>query len=65
MNRLWFADHRIPEPTLAPNWPADFRSADRTPWTGYSLHRGVRQWHFALHECLGLLAHWVSGRAVL
>lgn len=46
-------------------WPADFRSADRTPWTGYSLHRGVRQWHFALHECLGLLAYWVSGRAVL
>lgn len=46
-------------------WPADFRSADRTPWTSYSLNRGVQQWHFALHECLGLLAYWVSGRAVL
>jgi uncharacterized SAM-binding protein YcdF (DUF218 family) len=46
-------------------WPADFRSADRTPWTGYSLTRGVQQWQFALHECLGLLAYWVSGRAVL
>lgn len=46
-------------------WSADFRSADRTPWTGYSLHRGVTQWHFALHECLGLLAYWVSGRAAL
>lgn len=46
-------------------WPADFRSADRTPWTGYSLNGGVQQWRFALHECLGLLAYWVSGRAVL
>lgn len=46
-------------------WPADFRSADHTPWTSYSLNRGVQQWHFVLHECLGLLAYWVSGRAAL
>lgn len=46
-------------------WPADFRSADRTPWTGYSLTRSMQQWQFALHECLGLLAYWVSGRAAL
>lgn len=44
-------------------WPADFRSNQHTPWTAYSLTRGVQQWQFALHECLGLLAYWVSGRA--
>jgi uncharacterized SAM-binding protein YcdF (DUF218 family) len=46
-------------------WPVDFRSNGYTPWTSYSLTRGVEQWQFALHETLGLLAYWVSGRAVL
>lgn len=46
-------------------WPADFRSNDYTPWTSYSLTKGVQQWQFALHECLGLLAYWISGRAAL
>jgi len=44
-------------------WPADFRSNDHMPWTAYSLTKGVQQWQFALHECLGLLAYWVTGRA--
>jgi uncharacterized SAM-binding protein YcdF (DUF218 family) len=46
-------------------WPVDFRGSDQTPWAAYSLTRGVQQWQFALHECLGLLAYWVSGRATL
>jgi uncharacterized SAM-binding protein YcdF (DUF218 family) len=46
-------------------WPVDFRSSVYTPWTSYSLTRGVEQWQFALHESLGLLAYWVSGRAAL
>lgn len=46
-------------------WPVDFRSNDHMPWTAYSLTKGVQQWQFALHECLGLLAYWVSGRATL
>lgn len=46
-------------------WPADFRSNDHMPWNAYSLTLGVRQWQLALHECLGLLAYWVSGRAAL
>jgi uncharacterized SAM-binding protein YcdF (DUF218 family) len=46
-------------------WPVDFRSSADTPWTSYSLTRGVEQWQFALHETLGLLAYWVSGRAAL
>ena len=46
-------------------WPADFRSNTNMPWTAYSLTKGMQQWQFALHECLGLLAYWVSGRAKL
>jgi uncharacterized SAM-binding protein YcdF (DUF218 family) len=46
-------------------WPVDFRSNEYTPWTSYSLTSGVEQWQFALHETLGLLAYWVSGRAAL
>lgn len=46
-------------------WPADFRSNANTPWTAYSLTQGVRQWQFALHECLGWLAYWATGRATL
>jgi uncharacterized SAM-binding protein YcdF (DUF218 family) len=45
-------------------WPADFRSNADMPWTAYSLTKGAQQWQFALHECLGLLAYWVRGRAV-
>jgi hypothetical protein len=45
--------------------PADFRSNDNMPWTAYSLTKGVQQWQFALHGCLGLLADWVAGRATL
>ena len=44
-------------------WPADFRSNANMPWTAYSLTLGARQWQVALHECLGLLAYWASGRA--
>jgi uncharacterized SAM-binding protein YcdF (DUF218 family) len=44
-------------------WPADFRSTERTPWAGYSLTRSAQQWQLALHECLGMLAYWWSGRA--
>jgi len=46
-------------------WPADFLGNANMPWTAYSLTLGVRQWQLALHECLGLLAYWVSGRAAL
>jgi uncharacterized SAM-binding protein YcdF (DUF218 family) len=46
-------------------WPADFLSNEDMPWNAYSLTLGVRQWQLALHECLGLLAYWVSGRASL
>jgi uncharacterized SAM-binding protein YcdF (DUF218 family) len=46
-------------------WPADFRSNTVMPWTAYSFTKGVQQWQFALHECLGLLVYWARGRSQL
>jgi uncharacterized SAM-binding protein YcdF (DUF218 family) len=43
-------------------YPVDFRSGDATPWSNYSMHEGVKKWHNALHELLGLLAYKLSGR---
>lgn len=44
-------------------YPVDFRAGVQTPWTQYSLERGARKWHLALHELVGLLAYQLAGRA--
>ena len=43
-------------------YPVDFRTADRTNWTEYSLLGGADRWQIALHELLGLAAYRLSGR---
>jgi len=44
-------------------YPVDFRTGNETPWLQYTMHQGVRKWHLALHEMIGLLAYRWSGRA--
>lgn len=44
-------------------YPVDFRVGEKTPWTQYSLERGARKWHLALHEIVGLLAYRLAGQA--
>jgi uncharacterized SAM-binding protein YcdF (DUF218 family) len=44
-------------------YPVDFRSGTATPWNQYSLQKGARKWHDALHEMVGLLAYRLAGRA--
>lgn len=44
-------------------YPVDYRSGRHTPWTQYSLERGARKWHLALHEIFGLWAYRLAGRA--
>lgn len=44
-------------------YPVDFRAGNQTPWTQYSMEQGVKKWHTALHEMLGLLAYQLTGRA--
>jgi uncharacterized SAM-binding protein YcdF (DUF218 family) len=43
-------------------YPVDFRTGSTTPWTEYSLKRGVERWQLALHELLGLLMYRLAGR---
>lgn len=44
-------------------YPVDYRVGVQTPWSQYSLERGARKWHIALHEWVGLLAYRLAGRA--
>lgn len=44
-------------------YPVDYRVGLQTPWSQYSLERGARKWHIALHELVGLLAYRLAGRA--
>lgn len=46
-------------------YPVDFRSGSHTPCTEYSLARGASRWQLVLHECLGLAAYAVAGRAAV
>lgn len=47
-------------------WPVDFRSrAAQEDWIAFSLGGGVQQWERLLHESVGLLVYWASGRALL
>lgn len=43
-------------------YPVDYRTADNTPWTHYSLVGGALRWQLALHELLGLVAYRVTGK---
>ena len=43
-------------------YPVDYCSGLETPWSSYSLAKGARTWHLALHEYAGLLAYQLSGR---
>lgn len=43
-------------------YPVDFRTANTTPWNDYSLDSGVDRWQLALHEWVGLLAYYLTGR---
>ncbi len=44
-------------------YPVDFRAGQATPWTQYNMDQGAKKWKLVLHEWLGLLAYWLSGRA--
>lgn len=43
-------------------YPVDFRTANSTPWTQYSLRKGVDRWQLALHELLGWAAYRATGK---
>jgi uncharacterized SAM-binding protein YcdF (DUF218 family) len=43
-------------------YPVDFQTGEGIVWSDYSLAEGARNWQLLLHELLGLMAYWVTGR---
>ena len=43
-------------------YPVDYRTADQTAWTDYSMKQGAERWQLALHELVGIAAYRVTGR---
>jgi uncharacterized SAM-binding protein YcdF (DUF218 family) len=43
-------------------YPVDFQTGNSIVWSDYSLAEGARNWQLLLHELLGLMAYWVTGR---
>jgi uncharacterized SAM-binding protein YcdF (DUF218 family) len=42
--------------------PVDYQTAHRLQWTAFDLMEGAQNWNRALHELIGLLAYWITGK---
>jgi len=42
--------------------PVDYQTANRLQWTAFDLVEGAQNWNRALHELIGLLAYWITGK---
>ncbi len=42
--------------------PVDYQTANRLQWTEFSLVDGAQNWHDVVHEAVGLLAYWITGK---
>jgi uncharacterized SAM-binding protein YcdF (DUF218 family) len=42
--------------------PVDYQTAHRLQWTAFDLVEGAQNWNRALHELIGLLAYWITGK---
>ena len=42
--------------------PVDYQTANRLQWTSFDLVEGAQNWNKALHELIGLLAYWITGK---
>lgn len=42
--------------------PVDYQTANRLQWTSFDLVGGAHNWNKALHELVGLLAYWITGK---
>jgi uncharacterized SAM-binding protein YcdF (DUF218 family) len=40
----------------------DYQTANRLHWTSFDLLEGAQNWNRALHELIGLLAYWITGK---
>jgi uncharacterized SAM-binding protein YcdF (DUF218 family) len=42
--------------------PVDYQTANRLQWTEFDLVDGAQNWHDVVHEAVGLLAYWITGK---
>jgi uncharacterized SAM-binding protein YcdF (DUF218 family) len=42
--------------------PVDFQTAHHLQWTSFDLVAGAQNWNRLLHELIGLLAYWITGK---
>ena len=42
--------------------PVDYQTANSLQWTSFDLVDGAQNWNKALHELIGLLAYWITGK---
>ena len=42
--------------------PVDYQTANNLQWTSFDLVEGAQNWNKALHELIGLLAYWITGK---
>jgi uncharacterized SAM-binding protein YcdF (DUF218 family) len=42
--------------------PVDYQTANHLQWTSFDLVEGAQNWNKALHELIGLLAYWITGK---
>jgi uncharacterized SAM-binding protein YcdF (DUF218 family) len=42
--------------------PVDYQTGNRLNWGAFDLMGGAKQWNNFLHEAVGLLAYWITGK---
>ena len=42
--------------------PVDYQTGNRLHWSSFDLMEGAKQWNNLLHETVGLLAYWITGK---
>ncbi len=42
--------------------PVDYQTGNRLHWDSFDLMEGAKQWNNLLHETVGLLAYWMTGK---
>jgi len=42
--------------------PVDYQTGNRLHWGSFDLMEGAKQWNNLLHETVGLLAYWITGK---
>lgn len=42
--------------------PVDYQTASHLGWTTFDLEDGMQNWNRLVHECIGLLAYWITGK---